>query len=51
MTFEEILDQATALLQRRGRVSYRMLTLQLALSTCLPSYPTLGQDGIITPVL
>jgi len=28
MTFEEILDQATAMLQRRGRVSYRTLTLQ-----------------------
>src|SRR5262245_33061058 len=31
MTFEEILDQATAMLQRRGRVSYRMLTLQFHL--------------------
>jgi predicted ATPase/class 3 adenylate cyclase len=31
MTFEEILDQATALLQRRGRVTYRMLKLQYQL--------------------
>ena len=31
MTFEEILDQAIAMLQRRGRVSYRMLTLQFQL--------------------
>jgi class 3 adenylate cyclase/predicted ATPase len=31
MTFEEILDQATAMLQRRGRVSYRTLTLQFHL--------------------
>jgi class 3 adenylate cyclase len=28
MTFEEILDQAIALLQRRGRVTYRMLKIQ-----------------------
>jgi class 3 adenylate cyclase/tetratricopeptide (TPR) repeat protein len=31
MTFEEILDQAIAMLQRRGRVSYRTLTLQFHL--------------------
>ena len=31
MTFEEILDQAIAMLQRRGRVSYRTLTLQFQL--------------------
>src|SRR5215471_979455 len=31
MTFEEILDQATAMLQRRGRVSYRTLRLQFHL--------------------
>src|SRR5215475_6839050 len=31
MTFEEILDQATAMLQRRGRVSYRTLKLQFHL--------------------
>src|SRR5499427_7928903 len=31
MTFEEILDQAIALLQRRGRVSYRTLKLQFQL--------------------
>ena len=32
MTFEEILDQAIAMLQRRGRVSYRALTLQFHLN-------------------
>src|SRR5438105_1042362 len=31
MTFEEILDQVLAMLQRRGRVSYRTLTRQFAL--------------------
>jgi class 3 adenylate cyclase/predicted ATPase len=31
MTFEETLDQAIAMLQRRGRVSYRTLTLQFHL--------------------
>src|SRR5215510_655433 len=31
MTFEEILDQAIALLQRRGRVTYRTLRLQFQL--------------------
>jgi class 3 adenylate cyclase/predicted ATPase len=31
MTFEEILDQAMAMLQRRGRVSYRTLKLQFHL--------------------
>jgi hypothetical protein len=31
MTFEEILDQAIALLQRRGRVTYRTLQLQFGL--------------------
>jgi hypothetical protein len=31
MNFEEILDQAIALLQRRGRVTYRTLKLQFAL--------------------
>jgi class 3 adenylate cyclase/tetratricopeptide (TPR) repeat protein len=31
MTFEELLDQAIALLQRRGRVTYRMLRLQFQL--------------------
>jgi hypothetical protein len=31
MTFEEILDQAMAMLQRRGRVTYRMLRLQFQL--------------------
>ena len=32
MTFEEILDQAIAMLQRRGRVSYRTLMLQFHLN-------------------
>ena len=31
MSFEEILDQAFAMLQRRGRVSYRALQRQFAL--------------------
>ncbi|HSF31024.1 MAG TPA: hypothetical protein VLK82_11215 [Candidatus Tectomicrobia bacterium] len=31
MTFEEILDQAIALLQRRGRVTYQMLKVQFQL--------------------
>src|SRR4029450_13244145 len=31
MTFEELLDQAIALLQRRGRVTYRPLKLQFDL--------------------
>jgi hypothetical protein len=31
MTFEEMLDQAMAMLQRRRRVTYRALTLQFSL--------------------
>jgi len=31
MTFEEILDQAIAMLQRRGRLTYRTLQRQLQL--------------------
>src|SRR5919202_6981075 len=31
MTFEEILDQAMAMLQRRGRVAYRTLQVQFNL--------------------
>jgi hypothetical protein len=31
MTFEEILDHAMAMLQRRGRVTYRTLQLQFRL--------------------
>ena len=31
MTFEEILDQVLAMLQRRGRVAYRVLQRQFAL--------------------
>jgi len=31
MSFEEILEQALAILQRRGRVSYRALQRQFAL--------------------
>ena len=31
MTFEDILDQALAMVQRRGRVTYRTLKLQFAL--------------------
>jgi hypothetical protein len=31
MTFEELLDQAIAMLQRRGRLTYRTLKLQFKL--------------------
>ena len=31
MTFEKVVDQAIAMLQRRGRVTYRMLKRQFAL--------------------
>ena len=31
MTFEDILDQAMAMLQRRGRLTYRTLKLQFHL--------------------
>ena len=31
MTFEEVLDQAVAMLQRRGRATYRALQLQFQL--------------------
>jgi hypothetical protein len=31
MTFEEVLDHAVAMLQRRGRVTYRMLKVQFQL--------------------
>src|SRR5258706_15861135 len=31
MTFEELLDQAIAMLQRRGRITYRALQRQFAL--------------------
>jgi len=31
MTFEEILDQTVAMLQRRGRLTYRTLKLQFHL--------------------
>ena len=30
MTFEEVVDQALAMLQRRGRVTYRMLPTALS---------------------
>ena len=36
MTFEEILDQAIALLQRRGRVTYRALKRQFHLDDDVP---------------
>ena len=35
MNFEEILDQAMAMLQRRGRVAYRTLKLQFNWMTTL----------------
>ena len=36
MTFEEILDQAIAMLQRRGRVTYRLLKRQFQLDDDTP---------------
>ena len=55
MTFEEILDQAVAMLQRRGRVTYRALKLQFSLDEdhlealkdeLLYAYPdVVGDDG------
>jgi class 3 adenylate cyclase/predicted ATPase len=61
MTFEEILDQAMALLQRRGRVTYRALKLQFNLDDTylmvlkeelLYAYPQVIDDegrGLIWP--
>jgi hypothetical protein len=45
MTFEEILDQAIAMLQRRGRVTYQTLRLQFQIGigrslTAPPSHTT-----------
>src|SRR5919199_5497223 len=40
MTFEEILDQAIAMLQRRGRVSYRALQRQFHLDAAYLQDPT-----------
>jgi hypothetical protein len=54
MTFEEILDQALAMLQRRGRVTYRALKLQLRLDEdnrealideLLYAYPQVADDA------
>jgi len=54
MSFEEILDQALAMLQRRGRVSYRALQRQFALddtyledvkAELLYAYPQVSDDG------
>ena len=36
MTFEEVLDQAIAMLQRRGRVTYRTLKRQFQLVRLSP---------------
>ena len=53
MSFEEILDQALAMLQRRGRVSYRALQRQFALddtyledikAELLYAYPQVSDD-------
>jgi hypothetical protein len=38
MTFEELLDQAAAMLQRRGRVTYRALRRQFSLDEDTLSY-------------
>jgi class 3 adenylate cyclase len=54
MTFEEILDQALAMLQRRGRVTYRALKLQFKLDDdqlealkdeLLYAHPQVGDDA------
>ena len=40
MTFEEILDQAIAMLQRRGRVTYRTLKRQFQLDDASSRRPS-----------
>jgi hypothetical protein len=54
MTFEEILDHALAMLQRRGRVTYRALKRQFALdddaledlkAELLYAYPQVRDDA------
>jgi hypothetical protein len=54
MTFEEILDQAMAMLQRRGRVTYQTLKLQFHLDeeplealkdAILYAYPQVHNDA------
>jgi hypothetical protein len=54
MTFEEILDQAVAMLQRRGRVTYRALKAQFQLDNdlldvlkdeLLFAYPVIDEDS------
>ena len=54
MTFEEILDQAVAMLQRRGRIAYSALKRQFDLDddyledlkdTLLFTYPVADEDG------
>ena len=54
MTFEEVVDQAVAMLQRRGRVAYRALKRQFDLdddylddlkATVLYEYPQVIDDG------
>jgi len=54
MTFEEILDQAVAMLQRRGRMTYRALKAQFQLDDelletlkdeLLFSHPVVDEDG------
>jgi hypothetical protein len=42
MTFEEVLDQAIALLQRRGRLTYRTLKRQFQLDDSLSLPPPSG---------
>ena len=54
MTFEEILDQAVAMLQRRRRITYRALQAQFQLDgelletlkeELLFSHPVVDEDG------
>ena len=44
MTFEEILDQAVAMLQRRGRMTYRALQAQFQLDEGLVHECRAGVD-------
>ena len=49
MTFEEVLDQAVTMLQRRGRVTYRLLKVQFQLDDeqleALNRFHPLGRNG------
>ncbi|HSX77528.1 MAG TPA: adenylate/guanylate cyclase domain-containing protein, partial [Candidatus Saccharimonadia bacterium] len=44
MTFEEVLDQAMAMLQRRGRVTYRTLQIRVGLNAGEVVVRAIGND-------